>query len=97
MLGQLFLAFYVNMFAKQGMDRSTRTPTLSQVRAVCTQREPTGRVIIVIVTEREKKKKEKRHQKKREGDTREERREKRRERRSRVYVENVLVSTFKAY
>ena len=29
MLGQLFLAFYVIMFAKQGMNRSTRTPTLS--------------------------------------------------------------------
>ena len=42
-----------NMFDKQGMDRSTRTPTLSQVRAVCSQREPTGRAIIVIVTERE--------------------------------------------
>ena len=47
MLGQLFLANNVNMFAKQGMDQSTRTPTLSQVRAECTQREPTGRVIIV--------------------------------------------------
>ena len=57
MLGQLFLASNVNMFAKQGMDRSTRTPALSQVRAVCTQREPTGRVIIVIVTERREERK----------------------------------------
>ena len=40
-----------NMFAKQGMDRSTRT---------CTQREPTGRVIIVIETDREKRERERR-------------------------------------
>ena len=44
-----------NMFARQGMSQSTRAPTLSQVRAVCTQREPTGRVIIVIVAEREER------------------------------------------
>ena len=43
------------MFARQGMSQRTRTPTLSQVRAVCTQREPTGRVIIVIVAEREER------------------------------------------
>ena len=60
MPGQLFLAYNVNMFAKQRMNRSTRTPTLSQVRAVCTQREPTGRVIIVIVTESEEKREERR-------------------------------------
>ena len=41
-----------NMFAKQGMSQSTGTLTLRQVTAVCTQREPTGRVIIVIVAER---------------------------------------------
>ena len=34
------------------MDRSPRTLTLRQIRTVCTQREPTGRVIIVIVAER---------------------------------------------
>ena len=44
-----------NMFAKQGISQSTGTLTLRQVRAVCTQREPTGRVIIVIVAEREDK------------------------------------------
>ena len=48
------------MFARQGMSQSTRTPTLSQVRAVCIQREPTGRVIIVIVAEREDKREESR-------------------------------------
>ena len=61
--GQLFLAWCehvcflhdANMFARHGMSQSTRTPTLSQVRAVCTQREPTGRVIIVIFAEREDK------------------------------------------
>ena len=64
------------MFAKQGMDQSTRTPTLSQVRAVCTQREPTGRVIIVIVTGREEKRERERERRKR---TTEERRKKGRE------------------
>ena len=59
-----------NMFAKQGMSQSTGT--LTQVRAVCTQREPTGRVIIVIVAEREDKREE-----------REEGREKRREEKAR--------------
>ena len=48
---------------------------------LCVHREPTGRVIIVIVTER--------------GEKERERHEERRERRSRVYVENVLVCTFK--
>ena len=56
MPGQLFLAHNVNMFAKQGMDRSPRTLTFRQVRALCTQREPTERVIIVIVTGRGKEK-----------------------------------------
>ena len=45
--------------AKQGMSQSTGTLTLWQVRAVFTEREPTGRVIIVIVTEREEKTREK--------------------------------------
>ena len=61
-----------NMFARQGRSQSTRTPTLSQVRAVCTQREPTGRVIIVIVTEREEQER---------GKERRERRERKDERR----------------
>ena len=47
-----------NVFAKQGMSQSTGTLTLRQVRAVCTQREPTERVIIVIVAEREERKTE---------------------------------------
>ena len=71
MQGQLFLAFYVNMFAKQGMDRSTRTPTLSQVRAVCTQREPAGRVIIVIVIERRERRQEREKRKREEKERRE--------------------------
>ena len=33
-----------NLVAKQRMDRSSRTLTLRQVRAVCTQREPTGQM-----------------------------------------------------
>ena len=37
------------------MGYDPRTPTLRQVREVCTQREPTGRVIIVIVAEREER------------------------------------------
>ena len=49
-----------NIIVKQGMSQSTGTLTLWQVRAVCTQREPTGRVIIVIVTERREKRREKR-------------------------------------
>ena len=53
-----------NMFAKQGMDRSPRTLTLWQIRAVCTQTEPTGREIIVIVAERGRQ--ERREQRKRE-------------------------------
>ena len=48
------------------MGQSTRTPTLSQVRAVSTQREPTGRVIIVIVTERGERREEKRGEERRE-------------------------------
>ena len=47
-----------NMFGQQGMGHDPRTPTLRQVREVCTQREPTERVIIVIVAEREKREKE---------------------------------------
>ena len=41
-----------NVFARKGMSQSTGTLTLRQVGVVCTQREPTGRVIIVIVAER---------------------------------------------
>ena len=37
------------------MGHDQRTLTLWQVRAVCFQGEPTGRVIIVIVTQREEK------------------------------------------
>ena len=67
-----------NMFAKQGMSQSTGTLTLRQVRALCTQREPTGRVTIVIVAEsREREKKERREQRKR---TREREKEERRKR-----------------
>ena len=66
----------VNMFAKQGMDRSTRTPTVSQVRAARTQREPTGRATIVIVTEREEKR-EREERRERERRQREGRRDER--------------------
>ena len=76
------------MFARQGMSQSTRTPTLSQVRAVCTQREPTGRVIIVIVAEREER------EDKRGKRAREKRREKRRKRREEK-AENTSVCSFK--
>ena len=62
------------MIARQGMGQSTRTPTLSQVRAVSTQREPTGRVIIVIVAEREERREERRERRKRREERREERR-----------------------
>ena len=66
-LDDSYLLTDANMFAKQGIDRSTRTPTLSQVRAVCTQREPTERVIIVIVGE--KKREDKREEsREREGE-----------------------------
>ena len=41
--------------ANKEMGQGPCTLTLWQVRAVCTQREPTGRVIIDIVTEREEK------------------------------------------
>ena len=63
------------MFARQGMSQSTRTPTLSQVRAVCTQREPTGRVIIVIVIGRGDKREDirEREREKYEGREKEER------------------------
>ena len=65
------------MSAKQGMDRSPRTLTLRQVRAVCTQREPTERVIIVIVTGRGEQRGEQRKR------TKEERKEERRTREKR--------------
>ena len=45
----------VNMFGQQGMDRSALTLTLWQVRAVCTQREPTDHS---HVTERREKRRE---------------------------------------
>ena len=65
------------MFAKQGVDRSPRTLTLWQVRAVCTQREPTGREIIVIVAEREERREEKREEKEIEKEKRKRKRRKR--------------------
>ena len=57
--------------------------TLWQVRAVCTQREPTGRVIIVIVAENEEKedKREESRERERRKRTTEERKKKGRERR----------------
>ena len=55
-----------NMFGQQGMDQGPCTLTLWQVRAVCTQREPTGRVINVIVTEREKEEKRREERRRRE-------------------------------
>ena len=67
------------MFARQGMSQSTRTPTHSQVRAVCTQRETTGRVIIVNVAEREDKREESRERDKRREEERRGEEEKRRE------------------
>ena len=79
MPGQLFLACNVSMFAIQGMDRSTRTPTLSQVRAVCTQREPTGRVIIVIVTEREERREREREERREKRGEKEKEKEKEKE------------------
>ena len=87
--GQLFLArcehvcflHDANMFARQGMSQGTRTPTLSQVRAVCTRREPTGRVIIVIVAEREdRREKEEREDKREESREREGEKEREQER-----------------
>ena len=73
-----------NMLDQQGMGHGPRTLTLWQVRAVCTQREPTGRVIIVIVAEkeeREDKREESRERERenREGRTTEERKKKGRE------------------
>ena len=57
--------------------RSMHSDTSGQVRAVCTQREPTGRVIIVIVTRREeeemKRSKEERKRGREERDEREKR------------------------
>ena len=69
----LFLAWCEHVRPTRN-EPSTHTPTLSQVRAVCTQREPNGRVIIVIVAERNDK---------REGEEREEREDKREETRER--------------
>ena len=67
------------MLDQQGMGHDPRTPTVRQVREVCTQREPTERVIIVIVAERRERKRETREERKRE--TREEKgRERTRER-----------------
>ena len=68
---------FANMFGQQGMDGSPRTLTLWQVRAVCTQREPTGRVIIVIVAERKERRQEREERKREENDGREKRRRKR--------------------
>ena len=66
------------MFGQQGMGQGPCTLTLWQVRAVCTQREPTGRVIVVIVTEREEKEKRKRTNEENDGREKEEGREKER-------------------
>ena len=44
-----------NMLDQQGMGHGPRTLTLWQVGAVCTEREPTGRVLIVIVAEKEER------------------------------------------
>ena len=77
------------MLAKQGMSQSTGTLTLRQVRAVCTQREPTGRVIIVIVAESEERedkrgKREEKERRERERTTEERKREGTREREKRT-------------
>ena len=64
-----------NMLDQQGMGHDPRTPTVRQVREVCTQREPTERVIIVIVAEREERKKEIREERKREKGREKEREE----------------------
>ena len=78
------------MLDQQGMGHGPRTLTLWQVRAVCIQREPTGRVTIIIVAEREERedkrgkreereRAEKENERKREGRTTEERKKKGRE------------------
>ena len=71
-----------NIIAKRGMDRSPRTLTLRQVRAVCTQREPTGRVIIVTVAERgrEKERREKRAERREKREEKRDKREREKER-----------------
>ena len=94
-----------NMFGQQGMDRSPRTLTLWPVRAVCTQREPTGRVIIVIVTERRERedKRGKRERVKRgEERKRERKKDRQRERKTEkaenpsvCLVQNAFVCAFK--
>ena len=72
------------MFGQQGMGPGPCTLTLWQVRAVCTQREPTGRVIIVIFIEREEKRERE------ENDGREKRRRKREREKGREREENPL-------
>ena len=63
----------------QGMGHGPRTLTLWQVRAVCTQREPTGGVIIVIVAEKEEKReREERREREREKEEEERRKRERR-------------------
>ena len=69
-----------NMFARQGMSQSTRTPTLLQVRGVCTQREPTGGVIIVIVAERKEREEKSGKRDEKENDRREKERTEERKR-----------------
>ena len=79
-----------NMFG-QGMGHGPRTLTLRQVRAVFTEREPTGRVISVIVAEREDKREESREREREEYEGREQRERERppvcRFKTSRVYVQ----------
>ena len=58
----------------KGMGHDPRTPTLRQVREVCSQREPTERVIIVIVAKREERERE-RHEKREREKGREKERE----------------------
>ena len=92
-----------NMFGQQGMGQSTRTPTLSPVRAMCTQRETTGRVIIVIVAEREDKREESSERERekyegREGKRKERTREREKEKRERglpLLFQNVSMCRFK--
>ena len=84
-----------NMFARHGMSQSTGTPTLSQVRAVCTQREPTGRVIIVIVAEREERADKREESREREGERERARKTDREQARKKEKAENSSVCRFK--
>ena len=68
------------MFAKQEMSQSTGILTLRQVRAVCTQREPTGRVIIVIVAERGEREEREKTREGREKERRDKRRDRKKDR-----------------